>query len=91
MLFNDFINAFKQSDVVVLNEIWAAPGREHREDNISSNDLVAELKKRGLAESYFGADLDKTKDILDKILKSGDVVLMMGAGYIYQLAEKLAK
>lgn len=91
ILFNDFIDAFRQSDVVVLNEIWAAPGREPREDDISSKDLVKELKKRGLVESYFGADLDNTKEILDEILKPGDVVLMMGAGYIYQLAEKLAK
>ncbi|MCX6778985.1 MAG: UDP-N-acetylmuramate--L-alanine ligase [Candidatus Magasanikbacteria bacterium] len=91
MLFNDFVEAFKQSDVVILNEIWSAPGREPKEDNISSADLVTELKKRGQVESYFGADLDKTKEILDSLVKPGDVVLMMGAGYIYKLAEKLVK
>ncbi|KKR49118.1 MAG: UDP-N-acetylmuramate-L-alanine ligase [Candidatus Magasanikbacteria bacterium GW2011_GWC2_40_17] len=91
MLFNDFIKAFLQSDVVILNEIWSAPGREPREDNISSQDLVMELKKRGQTESYFGANLDKTKEILDTLLRQGDVVLMMGAGYIYKLAEKITK
>ena len=91
ILFNDFIEAFTQSDVIILNEIWSAPGREPKEDNISSADLVAELKKQGKEESYFGLDLDKTKEILDSLIKPGDVVLMMGAGYIYKLAEKLVK
>lgn len=90
-LFNQFIKAFLQSDVIILNEIWAAPGREPREDNISSADLVAELKKQGKKESYFGADLEKTREILNQIIKPGDVVLIMGAGYIYKMAEKLVK
>jgi len=76
---------------VILNEIWAAPGREPREDNISSADLVMELKKQGQKESYFGADLEKTKEILDQVIQPKDVVLMMGAGYIYKMAEKLVK
>ncbi|MBI5732331.1 MAG: UDP-N-acetylmuramate--L-alanine ligase [Candidatus Magasanikbacteria bacterium] len=90
-LFNDFIEAFLKSDVVILNEIWAAPGREPREDNISSKDLVEELQGRGFSESYFGKDLEETRRILDSIVKPGDVVLMMGAGFIYRLAEKLIR
>lgn len=91
LLFSDFIEAFLKSDIIILNEIWSAPGREPKEDNISSADLVAELKKRGMNDCYFGADLDKTKEILDSIIKPNDVVLMMGAGFIYKLAEKLVK
>ncbi len=91
ILFNDFVQSFKQSDMVVLNEIWSAPGREPQEDNISSADLVAELKKEGKKASYFGRDLQETEKILDEILQPRDIVLMMGAGYIYKLAEKLVK
>ncbi|MEK9158955.1 MAG: UDP-N-acetylmuramate--L-alanine ligase [Patescibacteria group bacterium] len=90
-LFDQFIDAFLDADVVILNEIWSAPGREPREDKISSKDLVKVLKKKGLTESYYGADLDETKKILDGLIKPGDVILMMGAGYIYKLAERLVK
>ena len=89
MLFDQFIDAFLDADIVVLNEIWSALGREPREDRISSKDLVKVLKKKGLAESYYGADLDETKKVLDGLIKPGDVILMMGAGYIYKLAERL--
>lgn len=91
ILFNDFVQSFKQSDVVILNEIWSAPGREPKEDNISSADLVAALKKEGKEASYFGRDLEETKKILNEVLQPKDVVLMMGAGYIYKLAEKIVK
>jgi len=90
-LFNDFIKAFLKSDVVILNEIWSAPGREPAEYDISSLDLVKELKKQGKEESYFGADLVQTKKILDSIIKPGDAVLIMGAGFIYKLAEKITR
>jgi len=75
----------------VLNEIWSAPGREPREDNISSLDLVRAIKALGKEEVYFGADLEVTKKIIDDLLQTGDVILMMGAGYIYKLAEKMTQ
>ncbi len=89
LLFGQFVKAFLDADVIVLNEIWSAPGREPREDNISSADLVKAIRVEGKTEVYFSADLEETKKILDGLIKSGDVILMMGAGYIYKLAEKL--
>lgn len=91
MLFDQFVVSFLEADIIVLNEIWSAPGREPREDNISSADLVKAIKAKGKPEVYFGVDLDATKKIIDGLLQPGDVILMMGAGYIYKLAEKLVQ
>jgi UDP-N-acetylmuramate--alanine ligase len=91
LLFDRFVEALSDADVIVLNEIWSAPGREPREDNISSLDLVRAIKALGKEEVYFGADLEVTKKIIDDLLQTGDVILMMGAGYIYKLAEKMTQ
>lgn len=91
MLFKDFVDALAQADLAIVHEIWSVAGREPREDNVSSRDLVAELKKQGKQESFFASDFSEVKKILDEKIKSGDIILMMGAGYIYQLAEELAK
>jgi UDP-N-acetylmuramate--alanine ligase len=86
-LFKKFTKAFDLANLVILNEIYDVPGREVKR-GISSKDLVRELKKRKV-KAIFTKDLEETKKILLKNIKRGDLVLIMGAGDIYDLSTAL--
>ncbi len=102
-LFDDFVKAFAQSpaEVVILSEIYDVAGREEKDvtKRVSSQDLVdkAALVKddnlvKGItvnSQFFYGANLADTKaKILDEV-QSNDVVLIMGAGDIDQVARQL--
>jgi UDP-N-acetylmuramate--alanine ligase len=90
-LFLDFVTAFDQADLIVMNEIYEVAGREQEKDmNISSMDLVREIKKRN-KEIYYSKDLAESEKLVQEKLKNNDVIIVMGAGDIYLLAEKLVK
>lgn len=86
-LFKDFIKAFDLADFVILSEVYDVPGREVVKQ-VSSNDLTRELKKRKI-ETLFAKDRKETEKILLKNIRKGDIVLIMGAGDIYDLSTSL--
>lgn len=86
-LFKGFVRAFDSADLVILNEIYDVPGREAAK-KISSRDLVREIKKRKI-KATFTKDLKQTEKSLLRNIRKGDLVLIMGAGDIYQLSTDL--
>jgi UDP-N-acetylmuramate--alanine ligase len=95
-LFNDFVISLDKADVVILPEIYAVSGRETVSENEMNSALLAQaIKER---DRYNGRErivvasgnLEQTKEVIDGIIKKDDVLLMMGAGDIYKLAEALA-
>lgn len=89
-LFDDFVESFDKADLILINEIFRVPGREQfKDEEISSEQLVSEVRKRG-KEVYYSPDLSETEKWLRKNIKPNDTVLIMGAGDIYKVAEKLA-
>ena len=90
-LFNEFKESFHGADLVIVNEIYDVAGREKDgERQVSSADLVEAIKKAIPAkEVVYSADLNETGEIIKKEVKAGDLVLMIGAGDIDELARKL--
>lgn len=95
MLYGDFLKSFDAADVLILAEIFDVTGREEKKDqNVSSRKLAEDIKKRNakLAPNIFYAkNLEETRNLIDEKIKSGDIVLIMGAGDIYKVADELAK
>ena len=88
-LFKQFLTSFDQSDVVILPEIYDVAGREE-EINISSQDIVSMIKeKQPDKEIYFAKDLDSALVKVKEVVKDEDVVLVVGAGDIYKIANKI--
>ena len=81
-LFDDFVLALKEADVCVLSEIYAA--REQNTIGISSKDLQAQIPG-----AVFCRTLPQTADYLRSILQPGDLLLTIGAGDIYRVADAL--
>lgn len=87
-LFNDFVKVFKniKIDEIVITDIYDVAGRETKKINaeVSSEKLVQKIDKNNVRYLLL---CDIEKYIKDNI-KTGDVLIIMGAGDIYKLADK---
>ena len=82
-LFEDFCTSFADADLLVLTKLYAA--RESAGEEVSSA-LLAEQTGAVYMDS-----LEEIPAYLDGICREGDTVLIMGAGDIGKLAEKMKK
>ena len=83
-LFDDFVKELRQTDYLILAEIYAA--RERNTIGISSRDLVDQIPG-----SVYCATLQDVTEHLRKIAHEGDVILTIGAGDIFKAGEALLK
>ncbi|HBH36743.1 MAG TPA: UDP-N-acetylmuramate--L-alanine ligase [Gammaproteobacteria bacterium] len=87
--FEDFTAVLSSADVLLLNEVYAAG-----ESPLSGADgraLAAAIRTRGQINPIFVEQLDELPQALAAVLEPNDVVLMMGAGSIGQIAAKLPR
>lgn len=91
-LFKEFVQCFNnltKNDLLVLNEIYDVKGREESEDqDVSSMDLVKGIKNLNV---LYSKDLDCTEKLILKKVKDYDIVLIMGAGDIDEVAREITK
>ncbi len=85
-LWNDFLNAFDDVNHVVVTDVYAAS--EAPVEGINSEKFTEELAKRHSAEYISGNIKEVAKKLLPK-LKSGDIVIGLGAGTITNLGKEL--
>lgn len=91
MLFKEFVRAFCQSPLqdFIIAEIFDVAGREETGDqDVSSKDLVREIEKCGKKVLY-ASDLRDCEQKVRAAAKNYDVIILMGAGDIYKVANKL--
>jgi len=85
-LFKDFAQAFDGADKLILADIYAA--REKNIYKITSKELAAEIKSTHPGkEVYYFADFDEIANFVLNNSEPGDLVITMGAGDIYKVAE----
>ena len=87
-LLPDFADALSLADHIVLSDIYAA--REVNTVGISSEDLRAEIEKRGTRADYFSS-FEEILEFLKTQLKEGDLLITMGAGNIVDVGEDLLR
>lgn len=85
-LFDEFTESFSQADKIVMAEIYAA--REKNIYKVSSKELVNEIKKvNPTKDVYYFSDFDEIANFVLNNAQSGDLIITMGAGDIYKVAE----
>ncbi len=89
-LFDKFVDSLHGADFAIVQEIYDVAGREAEGGQISSRQLVAAVEEAGRYAVYT-ADVAATRQEIDEMLEPDDVLLIMGAGDIYKLAEELTK
>jgi UDP-N-acetylmuramate--alanine ligase len=88
-LFDDFVEALRGADHLVLTEIYDVAGR-NEDRGVSSSDLVKAIKQIDAAKDVvFAPTFQKAKSMLRDIVEDGDVLIIMGAGDIDKLARDL--
>lgn len=89
-LWNEFLNAFDNVHRVVVTDVYAAS--EDAIAGINSADFVKDLSSKISADcEYIGGDMKEVAKKLFPTLKSGDVVIGLGAGTINALGKELIK
>ena len=87
-LFNDFVKVFRNAkiDKTIITDIYDVAGRETKKisADVSSKKLVKKIAKKNVIYLPM-ASLEK---FIKENIKSGEVLIIMGAGDIYKLAEK---
>lgn len=90
-LYEAFTRVFEGAAVVIIPNIYdARPDRESGMVGIPA--FVRDIAKRSSVQAINGKSLDVTERLLrEKILKSQDVLLVLGAGDVTELATKVLK
>lgn len=87
-LFNDFVKTFRKVpiDKIIITDIYDVAGRETKKINseVSSEILVKKINRKHVIYIPL-CDIEK---YIKENIKSGDVLIIMGAGDIYKLADQ---
>lgn len=87
-LFDEFVTSFEDADKIILAEIYAA--REKNIHKISSKELVTAIKKHyPTKEVYYFKEFGEIASFVVNNASEKDLVITMGAGDIYKVAEMI--
>ena len=88
-LFDEFTRAFYQSDVLMVLPIYSAG--EPVIAGVNGHDLCDGIMAHGHKEVICTNSLDATERELREVLKSGDILLTLGAGDVWKVGEAVLR
>jgi len=88
-LFQDFLTAFNDADVLVLADIY--PAGEDRIEGVEAKRLYEGIRDYGHRDVTYLPDKKEIVEHLLRTVRSGDLVITLGAGDIWQVSEELVK
>jgi UDP-N-acetylmuramate--alanine ligase len=88
-LFHNFLTAFNDADVLLLTDIY--PAGEDRIEGVDSRRLFEGLRDYGHKDVTYIPDKGEIIAHLLRTVRSGDIVITLGAGDIWQVADELVK
>ncbi|GIQ70182.1 UDP-N-acetylmuramate--L-alanine ligase [Xylanibacillus composti] len=89
-LLDSFSRSFGEADEVIITDIYS-PAGEQQIEGISSEKLTALIRENSNSNVQFIAAKEEVLAYLLDHVKSGDLVITMGAGDIWKVSHELAK
>ena len=92
VLLKQYISAFDNVDFIIFEEIYTVPGRESQKEieMINSKEVVKKIKKHNpQLNIWYAKDNEEVKNLIKSNLKKNDVLIVMGAGTIYNIIKGL--
>ncbi|MBN2306520.1 UDP-N-acetylmuramate--L-alanine ligase [Candidatus Peregrinibacteria bacterium] len=86
-LLGHFTQAFTDADLVIIPNIFEARDTDEDKTKISAEKLVESIGKNH-PDCRWGKDFGTTGEMLKKEAQSGDLIVTMGAGDVYQIGER---
>jgi len=88
-LFEDFTQVLEQADQLILSEVY--PAGESPIQGADGRSLCRAIRSRGQLEPIFINHPSECGEVLQRIAKDGDVVMLLGAGDIGAVASHLSQ
>jgi len=85
-LLEDFAESFKLADITILPEIYFVRDSQQSRKEVNSQVLVDKIKSCG-SHAMFIDGFENICDYLTKQVRSGDVVVTMGAGDVWKVSD----
>ncbi|MGM0879994.1 MAG: UDP-N-acetylmuramate--L-alanine ligase [Bacillota bacterium] len=89
-LFEQFSRAFPEADEVIITDIYS-PAGEQQIEGVHSHKLVELIKSNSNANTVYLPTKEEVLAYLTDRVAPGDLVITMGAGDIWKVADSLAK
>ncbi len=89
MFYKKFAEALMMSDVLIVNDIY--PAREEPIKGVTGKLISDVARELGHKKVYFIKNREDIPAELMKMTKSGDFVITMGAGNIFEVSEKFVQ
>lgn len=86
-IMNDLPDSFVDADMVIIPNIYAARDTEETKSKINAEKLIQMISKKH-PNAIWGENFDKTAKLVKDEIKSGDLLLIMGAGDIIDIVDK---
>jgi UDP-N-acetylmuramate--alanine ligase len=86
-LLEEFAAAFSSADVVIVPHIYFVRDSHAERQKVSAVDLVHRLRQRGIRAMHVDP-FDAIVEHLESFCRPGDLVVVMGAGPVYQIAHQ---
>jgi UDP-N-acetylmuramate--alanine ligase len=87
LMLEQFADVLARADVVAIADVWA--GRDPDTTITNSATLADAVNRRGRAPAVAVGSVEATADYLAANTQPGDVVLVMGGGRSYVIAQRL--
>jgi len=88
-LFDDFLTAFPDADILILTDIYAAS--EKKIEGVHASGLCKGIKSRGQKDVIHISDFDRIVDRLLAIAEPTDVIITLGAGDVWKVGEEFLR
>lgn len=89
-LLTDFAQSFSYADRVVVPDIYFVRDSQRERELVCAQDLVNEIQGRG-GDATFIPQFDAIVALLAQETQPGDIILTMGAGNIWKVADELVQ
>ena len=89
LLLKEFGSAFKDADVLVLTDIYAAG--EKPIEGVTGEAMLKEVIETTSQDVSYIPSVDSIAEYLVDVVEEGDLVITMGAGDVYRVGEELVE
>jgi len=86
-LYDRFVISFNEADILIITSIY--PAGETAISGVTAEWLAQGIKEHGHKEVILCQEQDEMLPVLKSLVKTGDIVITLGAGNIYQVGEAL--
>jgi UDP-N-acetylmuramate--alanine ligase len=89
-LMEEFASSFSQADIVIVPQIYFVRDSQEEKQKVDAKDLVDRLRDKGVRAMHLHP-FEAIVEQLENVCRGGDLLVVMGAGPVWQVARGFLK